>query len=218
MRITAADLQQLGVIERIIPELRRRRPSPPGEAISAGNPIRGATHSSCCLARRCARRVGMFLATPEALKRATSHRSRSSSFDTAFRLRSMPTRMGIDLPASSCRLVAEIARHPDAPSPPACRRTGSVPSQQRVDHAPASRTRFILIGPFSPATAAGTIAFSKPSLAASLRRSGACATGRSPPDSATSPKAIVSGGTGRSDNADTRAAATARSAAGSITR
>jgi len=66
--------------------------------------------------------------------------------------------------------------------------------------------------------AAGANACSKPSFAASLRRNPASETGRTSPDREISPKAMLVAGTGCSDNAETRAAATARSAAGSDKR
>ena len=58
----------------------------------------------------------------------------------------------------------------------------------------------------------------KPSFAASLRRASAWATGRTRPDRPISPKTTVSAGTGVSVSAETSAAATARSAAGSLMR
>src|SRR3954453_6731355 len=64
----------------------------------------------------------------------------------------------------------------------------------------------------------GTQACVKPSLAASLSLISACATGRTRPDSAISPNTTMSGGTGISVSAETSAAATARSAAGSTMR
>ena len=51
-----------------------------------------------------------------------------------------------------------------------------------------------------------------------VSRSPACATGRISPESAISPRTMASVGTGRSERADTSAAATARSAAGSLRR
>lgn len=72
--------------------------------------------------------------------------------------------------------------------------------------------------PSAAFTPEGTHAFSKPSFAASLSRSGAWATGLISPESAISPRITQSLGTGRSDIAETSAAATARSAAGSDRR
>src|SRR6185437_6003398 len=64
----------------------------------------------------------------------------------------------------------------------------------------------------------GTSAVVKPSLPASLRRASACPTGRTSPERPISPKITVSAGTGRRLKAETSAAATARSAAGSAMR
>src|SRR5260221_195233 len=64
----------------------------------------------------------------------------------------------------------------------------------------------------------GTSAAVKPSLPASLRRASAWPTGRTSPDRPISPKITVSAGIGRKLSADTSAAATARSAAGSAMR
>ena len=66
-----------------------------------------------------------------------------------------------------------------------------------------------------PRAAAGMMARPKPSLAASFNRASARATARTSPDRPISPKTTVSGGTGTPLTDDTRAAATARSAAGS---
>ena len=59
---------------------------------------------------------------------------------------------------------------------------------------------------------------SKPSFCASFSRASACATWRTSPDRPTSPKNTMPGSVGRSVAAEARAAATARSAAGSVMR
>ena len=60
--------------------------------------------------------------------------------------------------------------------------------------------------PLGPLIPGGTQAVSKPSLADSLSRSGAWATGRTSPDKAISPITTHSLGTGRSANAEIKAA------------
>ena len=64
----------------------------------------------------------------------------------------------------------------------------------------------------------GATAVSKPSLAASFNRCGVRGTGRTSPVSPISPNSTVSAGTGCLEIEDTSAAATARSAAGSLSR
>src|SRR3546814_13242003 len=62
----------------------------------------------------------------------------------------------------------------------------------------------------------GAMAAEYPSLEDSFRRRFICAIGRTSPESASSPKMTASVETGFSAKADTRAAATARSAPGSL--
>jgi hypothetical protein len=70
----------------------------------------------------------------------------------------------------------------------------------------------------APFLAGGVKALAKPSFCASLSRKSVRPTARTSPESATSPKATVSRGKGASASAEISAAATARSAAGSVMR
>src|SRR5262249_32152068 len=81
---------------------------------------------------------------------------------------------------------------------------------------PISR-RTMSASPGSRGRRRGMIAAPKPSLAASFSRLSIWLTGRTSPDNPISPKITVSAGTGQSLSEDSKAAATARSAAGSCT-
>src|SRR6266851_2012492 len=72
--------------------------------------------------------------------------------------------------------------------------------------------------PASPRADSGSTARPNPSFAASFSRAEVCATGRTAPDSEISPKYTASVGSGALTSDDTRAAAAARSAAGSWIR
>jgi hypothetical protein len=68
------------------------------------------------------------------------------------------------------------------------------------------------------AAIAGALLAAKPSFAASLSRASACPTWRISPERPISPNTTVSAGTGSKLKAESSAAATARSAAGSLMR